>query len=636
VRIHRKPNKTLRWLPFLFVTLALGAHSQERTSSRGGSLEDVLETELGTGTRKPVSLTPAAATVITADEIRRLGARNLAEVLESIPGMNLHLVQPQVNAPVFDLRGSFSDRGGNILFMRDGKPLRLLDSNSTMPEVFRLPVNMIERIEIIRGPASALYGTDALAGVVNIVTQQQPSEAGARVGSAEQRGAWAGLYGEGAIEWAIAATHSQNADKVPTRNIRSRVTPLYDQVFRHDYSDLDLKARYGAFSASVWALNYEKIETGDINSPRPRVRVVTQHRHFEIGYSKEVTATTELRASLYRTRFNGNIEGEVRQGTPQDGYATEQRTTFDVSLVESRWQGHRLRLHAGASSEGHLKGALIFSPAPGAPVMTFPIPDIPNRRVRFLSIQDEWAFAPNWELTVGIRQDQISDAKSVSNPRMGIVWRVNRTLTGKLLIGESFRAPAYGNASLADAEPERLRNSELLLDYRPSDALYLTANVFHYKARNLEVGPALPRTGQREARGAELYLNAVPAGQIRVQLGASIQHVENPATGERVPFSPRFMAKGALDWLLGASSVNVRWEHYRGRLRATGDLRPELPDYSLFHITAQHDFDSRLRFQIAVHNLLDKRVYVPVLGPGNRLDHELPRRGFAAQVVYRF
>jgi iron complex outermembrane receptor protein len=620
----------------LLLIVTLSAQAQERASTRGGSLEDVLETELGTGTRKPVSLTPAAATVITADEIRRLGARNLAEVVATIPGINLHLVQPQVNAPVVDLRGSFGERGGNLLFMRDGKPLRLLDSNSTMPEIFRLPINLVERIEIIRGPNSALYGTDALAGVVNIITQQQPAEAGLRVGDARQRGAWVGIHGDALIDWAVAATHSQNEDSVPTRNVRVRGNPDYRQRFRHDYSDLDLKARYGAFSASVWALNYEKIETGDITNPRPRVRVVTQHRHIELGYTKEITPTTEVRATLYRTRFNGNIEGEVRQGVPGDGYTTEERTTFDLSLVESRWAGHRLRLNAGGYREGRRNTALIFSPAPGLPPMTFPLAELPDRQVRFLSVQDEWVLARNWELTAGIRQDRFSDAKSVTSPRLGLVWSVSPGLTGKVLLSESFRAPAYGGADVATLSPESLRGAEVLIDYRPGDALYTTANLYRYRARNLNPNnPAAP-SSQREGRGVELFVNAVPASQIRLQLGISFQQVETPVDGRRVPLTPRFMVKSGLDWLLGATSLNARWEYYRGRARVPNDLRPPLANYGLFHLTAQHEVDNHLRFQVVVHNVFDKRVYIPLLGRDNPVDQQLPKRSLAAQVVYRF
>src|SRR5438105_605079 len=229
------------------------------------SLNDVLAVDISTGTSKLLHQAPGVAYVLTADDIARLGARNLLEVLESIPGMNVYLYQGVVDSPVIDARGLVGERGGYVLFLRDGRPLRLLGVN-TMPEIFRLPVNFVERIEVIRGPASAVYGADALAGAVNVITKKAPAEAGARIGSFDDRAGWAGYSAHaGPVEWSATASRARNIEQMVTRSRLLRLT--YDQDFRHEYTDLDVKARAGGFAASIWALNYQKRETDNPGNP---------------------------------------------------------------------------------------------------------------------------------------------------------------------------------------------------------------------------------------------------------------------------------------------------------------------------------------------------------------------------------
>src|SRR5439155_12108923 len=134
----------------LMASAACAAEDLQIAKLREMSLSDVLEVDISTGTSKLLHQAPGVAYVLRAEDIARLGARNLQEVLESIPGMNVYLFQGVVDSPVIDARGIVGERGGYVLFLRDGRPLRLLGVN-TMPEIFRLPVNFIERIEVIRG-----------------------------------------------------------------------------------------------------------------------------------------------------------------------------------------------------------------------------------------------------------------------------------------------------------------------------------------------------------------------------------------------------------------------------------------------------------------------------------------------------
>lgn len=90
------------------------AQESQIAQLRNMSLADVLQVDISTGTSKLIHQAPGVAYVVTAPDIARMGARNMQEVLESIPGLNVYLYQGLVNSPLIDLRGMVSERGGYL------------------------------------------------------------------------------------------------------------------------------------------------------------------------------------------------------------------------------------------------------------------------------------------------------------------------------------------------------------------------------------------------------------------------------------------------------------------------------------------------------------------------------------------
>lgn len=151
---------------------------------------------LAIGYRQSITDAPAVATVITADQIQRLGALTLAQVLETVPG--LHVSSARGVSDIYVIRGFYKTFSTQVLVLVNGIPVNDIVYGGR-PLAWTMPVHDIARIEIVRGPASALYGADAFAGVINVITKTSNEiknpEVGAYAGSFQTYGSW--LLGSG-------------------------------------------------------------------------------------------------------------------------------------------------------------------------------------------------------------------------------------------------------------------------------------------------------------------------------------------------------------------------------------------------------------------------------------------------------
>lgn len=154
-------------VPLLLATIfsapALGQESDELALSLGLAGDEPVA---ASRFPRPISKIAENVTVITADDISRINAHTLAEVLQTVPGIQLNQLQSPGSSVFFTILGATSS---HILVQLDGVPLNFL-SLEHISEVGQIPVQMIERVEIVKGASSAAWGP-ALGGVINIITK---------------------------------------------------------------------------------------------------------------------------------------------------------------------------------------------------------------------------------------------------------------------------------------------------------------------------------------------------------------------------------------------------------------------------------------------------------------------------------
>ncbi|MBK6289180.1 MAG: TonB-dependent receptor [Gammaproteobacteria bacterium] len=207
----------------------LAASSEEDLLLSFGEEEFV---SIATGQKQLIAKAPAVASVITAEDIETLGASTLEEVLETVPGVHVSLSSTYLS-PIYSIRGIYTDKNPQVLMLVNGVPLTNAHFGDRGGRS-SFPVRDIARIEVIRGPGSAVYGADALAGVINVITksadQIDGTEFGVRAGSFDTTEGWllnGTQWGELEVAFSLQALSTDGDDR---RRVGSDAQSVFDAV----------------------------------------------------------------------------------------------------------------------------------------------------------------------------------------------------------------------------------------------------------------------------------------------------------------------------------------------------------------------------------------------------------------------
>ena len=497
--------------------------SFETMFGQGPQEEDVYRTDrlllTATGSLKPVHLAPSVATVITAEDIDRMGATTLDEVLETVPG--LHVApspKNQMNA-VYSIRGIHTSLNPQVLVMIDGVSTQYAYSGGR-PFGFRLPVTMVSRIEVVRGPGSALHGADAFAGTINIITKDGKEIAGTRTGirygSFDSTDVWL-QHGNEYKGWDVTMSldymKSQGDD---ARVIDTDLQSMLDSVFGTSATlapgalNTEYKILNGHFSLAKenwtfhfqgWKMEDSAMADGVTQTLAPQSRLDSDLYLTDLNYHNDsLLQDTTLDSKIYYKYLkndplfqllppgttvpigtDGNIDFVNPAGITNfpDGVIgraplSEKQLGIEQILLYEGLNQHQLRfvlgyryIEASPSEEKNFgPGVLDGSQAVSGGTLTN-VSGTPNiymddetRHLSYAAIQDGWFFLPKWELTAGARYDSYSDFGDTVNPRVALVWETRYDLTSKLMYGRAFRAPGFAEL-YAKNNPSNLGNPNL-------------------------------------------------------------------------------------------------------------------------------------------------------------------------------
>lgn len=638
-----------------------------------------------TGSLKPVHLAPSVATVITAAQIEKMGATTLDEILETVPG--LHVAPSGLNAfsSIWSIRGVRTNINPQVLLLLNGVGINSA-TNGGRVHRYNMPVSMISRVEVIRGPGSAIYGADAFAGTINVITKDghevDGTQTGIRYGSFETIDGWL-QHGASYGSWNVVAgievrkTDGDDNRVISQDGLGSAPPSLAPGPLdtRREHVDLNLAVNkddrwIGRFYGS-W-VNDTGMGPGAIQVLNNNGSTIKNNQYLlDLIYNNsDIIADLDLSlkgSHLYQkgdNYFQFYPSGMMNMlGNP---IATMQTTGLELVGKYNSFTSHVLRSSLGVKyykieTDQYKNFGPGVSDQFGALVSVKGTPYIfmenQDRTLWYLSLQDEWSLARGWALTAGVRYDDYNDIGSTTNPRLALVWETMPELTSKLMYGRAFRAPSFqeqhfqanpvitGNSNLA---PETIDTYELAFDWQPTNNLRIVPSFFYYEIEGLIefVGP-LPsqaqNNGARKGQGLELEADWQVIDNLQLKANFSYQRSKNKETDELIADTPEVQFYTEANWaFLPEWNLNGQYIWIGDRHRASNDPRSDIDDYGLVNVTLRRkNIAKHWDVAMSVRNLFDEDArepspYDPAAPLGAQIPDDYPMEGRAFWAELRF
>jgi iron complex outermembrane receptor protein len=425
------------WVVALLCPCAALAQEDESIEDEFALLEEELAAdEVGTASkhRQSIFWSPSAITVLTREDIRASGAVNVPDLLRRVPGFDVYEMKPSF--PLVGARALTGHANNLILVLVDGREPAIELSGWPIWAGLTVDLEEIERIEVIRGPGSTLYGANAFAGVVSITTLPDRPSTGADVSLAAGEGGTHRLFGRARGSFPVGGGTLDFSAGVGTLN---RFSPsdrndkiMYTDVHGHGYlryrigQRLDVSLHAGvAYGGGTMYFVF-----GDFRSSYVL-------NHFEMAKAELALAEgLKLKAQFYHIRFEGDLlyRASIESlgfwlahipSLHMDQSTLDGQVQLDYQVIED------LLLTAG----GNIRYTM------NETVNTTPSEIFELRGAGFIHAQ--WMLSDLLQLTGGLRYDLNSKTEGAISPRVVAVLRPWLDHSFRLGYGLAFRKPSF-------------------------------------------------------------------------------------------------------------------------------------------------------------------------------------------------
>jgi outer membrane receptor for ferrienterochelin and colicins len=630
------------------------------------SIEELRTVQITTVTaaskyEQKVTEAPASISVITADDIRKFGYRTLADILRSVRSF---YVTYDRNYSYYGVRG-FSRPGDfntRILLMVDGH--RMNDNiydQAPLGTEFQLDVDLIERIEIIRGPGSSLYGSNAFFGVINVVTKSGKdlvgTELAASAGSFET---YAGrvTYGARGPDGNFLLSGSGYDSKGPHRlsypefaSVNNGIAENVDNDRYHDFftkisfRDFTLEGAYGYREKGVPTASYGAVFNAADN------RSLDENAYLDLAYRHQFRGVSAMAKVYYDVK---NYWEDYLLDYPP--------LTLNRDTAFGKWWGGEvqgtglfLRRHtitAGAEYKDNLQQDQ--SNFDRDPPYTY-LDERRKSRLWAFYVEDEYRVLNTVLVNMGVRRDHYSSFGDTTNPRVALIYTPYEKTIFKLLYGTAFRAPNvfemyYADGvtakSNADLKPEKIKTTEFVYEQYLGAHIRTSFSGFLYRIDNLITSVTDSADGmsqfrnveKTDARGVELELEGTWENGLRGRVSYTLQKAKNVNTGRVLTNSPEQLAK--LDIVIPLVRDRVFFDpemQFMDKRRTVGG--DYAPAFTVVNVTVfARRLAAGLDASLSLYNAFDKRYGDPGAGPPQHAQDVIVQDGrtFRFKLTYAF
>ncbi|MBT5055200.1 MAG: TonB-dependent receptor [Gemmatimonadetes bacterium] len=600
------------------------------------SLEDLLDLQISTAAMHEQSTreAPASVTVITAADIEQRGYVTLADALRDTRSFYLSDDRNYLAVGVRGF-GRPADYNNRVLVLINGAPMNeAIWGSVAVGADFGLSMLAVDRIEIVRGPGSALYGTNAMFAVINILTKSGHQQDGLVVdaglgndGAKEGRAAWGRSYDNG-LDLAIAgqwsdtdgADHYYAESDDPETNDGLAVGRDWERNY-----GLTGKATIGRLQIQGHVTSRETgVPTGayetDFNGA---TETHDEFQTVEARYRRDLgpAAQFELSAAYFHYHYKGMWfydEFPFLDESHNNSVYSEVRYQRDLRPENRLIVGAEIQRHYNSEYRAWDAEATYFDG--GLPFT-----------VVSAYAQDEQQLLSNLALTLGVRADHYSHVGLTINPRAALVYHPRSRQTFKLLYGQAFRAPGMYELDYADEisgfipnpdlRPERIRTTEVIWEYQITQHAQSVVSVYQHRMRRLidqfydEADETIQHRNVSHVggRGIEIGLQGALTADITGYASYSLQRSEDEATDVRLTNYPSHLYKAGLFVpLIGPLQLQGRLHYESSRRTVQNTMTDDFlrTDIGLLLATT-HRLSGRVTARLEVNNVFDVDYSAP-------------------------
>jgi len=596
------------------------------------ALEDLLQVDVVSASRfeQSVAEAPATVSVIGEEELRSHGYRNLAEALVTLPGVYSSYDRGYTLLGVrgFNRPG---DYGSRLLLLTDGARRNdPLYDQALFGNEAPIEIDWVKRLEFVAGPASSVYGSNALFGTVNTVMLNGADVDGVRVtldagtNDSKHVGLVAGKKLEGEREWFVgfSAYKSDGADlDFPAYN--GAANGKANGLDGEEYQKLYAKYRWGNWRLTAnWSSREKDIPTGWYGTTFGEGGTATkdESRLIELRYDGDVSNGWQPSFRVFNGsyHFDGDYNYDPDPNTKDRAQADW--TGTELQMAYTGIAQHRLVM--GVDAQWNTRVEQQYYEADSGDMI---LDTNYTSRTVGLYAQDEWRFHPQWLLNLGLRYDKHSDYDAVTSPRAALIWQPTLRLSLKGIVGSSYRTPnAYerfyndgGDLQNAnpDLQPEEVSSVEAAVVYRFGSGGRLEVSAYRNEITDL-IDQVTDSSGvstfvnqdKVHARGLEVDAENRWAGGVSLRGSIAWQESEKEGGSELVD-SPTWLGKVVLGipvafgWTASGEILGVS-----SREGDNGDV----PGYGIVNLSVFSAPAARFgQFSLSIYNLGDKKYDAP-------------------------
>ena len=611
------------------------ASTTAQAAERGDTVARVLDNVVVTGTRNTTDIRHLPQTITTVGRGRLTATQRLnvlPTLTEQVPGLFVTR-RSMLGFGVSDgAAGGINLRG---LGAGSGRMMVLIDGHPQYQGIFGHSISdayqtlMAERVEVLRGPASMLYGSNAMGGVINIVTRRMDTD-----GVKTDIGVSAGSYGTvqtevtnrlrmGRFNSVVAAQYARTDNNRPDMGFEQYggyVKLGYDLSANWTaYADLDLTHFNASYPGSVQTPVYDARQW----ITRGVATAVIENRY------RNTSGALSVYHNFGRHKINDGYEdGE----TPQTAYFRSDDALTGVSFYQSAtlFGGNRITLGLDYQHiYGKAWNRVIATGEDLAPIGN----ERENEIAAYVDFRQDLF---GWlTIDAGVRLDHHSQTGTEWIPQGGLVFRPVDNGELKAMVSKGFRNPTiremyFWRPANANLRPERMMNYELSWRQRLAEnAFGYAVNLFYLKGDNMiqtqmtDGRPMNVNTGAIENSGAELELDWRVNRMLRLNSNYSLLHMVNPVVG-----APRFKAWLGVDYAVNRWQINGGLQYIDGLYTRTGNVETT-DSFWLLNATVGYKVTSGLNVYVRGENLLAQHYEI-------NYGYPMPRATFMAGLNFSF